>query len=133
MKPLLLAFAFASCLVSGIANAQVSTTSYIINNDYETAKALAKETDMPILLIFSADWCAYCNQLKKDMPNLQEIDRYIVCTIDIETNPELKKKMEIKILPTSVIIDQTNNNNEISRKAGYKTEEYSRWLRRKSN
>jgi len=132
MKKLSLVVALVCCFVSSLANAQVSATSYLIKNDYETARVLAKETDMPILLIFSADWCGYCQQLKKDMPNLQETDRYIVCTIDIEANPELKKKMGIKSLPTSLIIDQTSNN-EISRKVGYKTEDYSRWLRRKSN
>lgn len=121
------------CLfISTLANAQLSETSYVIKDDYETAKVLAKEADMPILLIFSADWCGYCQQLKKDMPNIQDIDRYIVCIIDIEINPDLKQQMGVRSLPTSVIINQTNNN-EISRKAGYKATEYSRWLRRKSN
>ena len=118
--------------ISSLANAQLSETSYVIKDDYETAKVLAKETDMPILLIFSADWCGYCQQLKKDMPNIQDIDRYIVCIIDIEINPDLKQQMGIRSLPTSVIINQANSH-EISRKSGYKATEYSRWLRGKSN
>jgi thioredoxin-like negative regulator of GroEL len=118
--------------ISVLANAQVSETSYVINNDYETAKVLAKETDMPILLIFSADWCGYCQQLKKDLPSIKDMDRYIVCIIDIEANPDFKVKMGVKSLPTSIIINQINNN-EISRKIGYKISDYSRWLQRKSN
>jgi len=114
------------------SNSQAESTSYLIKDDYIAALALAKETNMPLLAIFSAEWCGFCGQLKEDLPNIEDSDRYIICIIDIELNQNLKQKMGIKGLPTSVIIDQTNNN-EISRKTGYKPAEYSRWLRRKSN
>jgi len=132
MKYLSLVILLTCMFISAVANAQVSETSYVINDDYETARVLAKETNMPILLIFSADWCGYCQQLKKDLSNIEDIDRYIVCIIDIEANPDFKAKMGVKSLPTSIIINQINNN-EMSRKTGYKAPEYSRWLRRKSN
>lgn len=132
MKCLSMVIILTCMFISTFANAQVSESSYVINNDYETTKAIAKETNMPILLIFSADWCGYCQQLKKDLPNIEDMDRYIVCIMDIEANPEFKEKMGIRSLPTSIIINQ-NTNNEMSRKTGYKASEYSRWLRRKSN
>lgn len=111
---------------------QNNTRSYIIN-DYHVATTLAKDSGMPILLIFTADWCGYCTVLKKDMINFKEIDNYIVCVVDIEQDSlGIKNKMRVKNLPTSIIID-AKNDTEISRKVGYKAADYKKWLDNKTN
>ena len=126
-----LIISFIFFFASSVVRTEDMVASYIIKDDYSAAIMLAKETNMPILLIFGADWCGYCQNLKRDLPTIPEIDKFIVCAIDIENNPELKAQMNVSSLPTSIIIDQ-NTNKEIIRKLGYKPLEYKGWLRRKS-
>jgi hypothetical protein len=119
-------------LFSSVAIAE-NKIGYLIYDDYKVAIVLAQKSQMPVLIIFSADWCGYCDKLKSDLVNIKETDQYIICVIDIEKEDYgFKEKMKIRNLPTSVIIDPSNND-EISRKVGYRPEEYKRWLRRKAD
>jgi thioredoxin 1 len=77
-----------------------------------------------IILIFSADWCKYCNKLKGDIGNL-DFGGYDHHIIDVDLNPDLKKQYSVKSLPTSILI---KNNKEVSRKSGYDKKEYQKWL-----
>ncbi len=99
--------------------------SFIIDN-YEVARSLSKETNLPLLIIHSADYCIYCDKLKQDIFGLELLDSVIVCVIDIENNKELSDEMRVKKLPTSILINSKNN--EISRKVGYNKKEYKEWL-----
>jgi|LakMenEpi03Aug12_release.lakeMendotaPanAssembly.Ray.scaffolds.fasta_scaffold557216_2 thioredoxin-related protein len=108
-------------LMLSIANAQEHTSSFSYVNDYEQA---VETKDKKILVVFGADWCKYCHELKRDL-NLMHLDNYIVCVVDVDVKPDLKKKYSCNMLPCSVIL---LNKKEISRKSGYKKQDYGGWL-----
>lgn len=99
--------------------------SNIIHDDCEEGLRLSKLHNRPLILIFSADWCGYCKDLKRDITSIKPLEQSIVCILDVEKNSALVDKYQIKGLPTSVIII---NNKEHSRKSGYKKRDYETWL-----
>lgn len=72
------------------------------------------------LLIFSADWCQYCQVAKNDMekdPQLSEIIKnYEIIELDYAIDKEVFIGYDVKVLPTFVIM---HKGKEIGRKVGY--------------
>lgn len=99
----------------------------IFYDEYEKCKELSRTHNKKIVLIFGADWCPYCRDLKKDVKNITEFNSYIVCFINTDKNKELVEKYRIRGLPTSVIIDYEEQ--ELNRKSGYKKDSYNEWLK----
>lgn len=99
----------------------------IFFNEYDQAKNISKEYNKKLVLIFGAEWCPYCKELKKDMDKIQEFKKYVVCYIDINQFQPLVEKYQIKNLPTSIIM---LNDKEENRKSGYKYNDYCEWLRK---
>jgi thioredoxin-related protein len=98
----------------------------IYYDEFDKCKDLSAKYNKKLVLVFGADWCPYCKDLKKDINNITEFSKYIVCFIDTDKNPQLVKDFRVRGLPTSVIIDPKNR--ELSRKTGYKNKEYQEWL-----
>lgn len=99
--------------------------SNIIHDDLELAEKLTVQHNKQLIIIFGADWCPYCHKLKNDL-NMFDTSKFILCIIDIDKNKDLAAKHKLKILPTSILLD--NANNETSRKTGYIHSEYKMWL-----
>tara|TARA_B100002019_G_scaffold293521_1_gene321896 strand:+ start:8115 stop:8618 length:504 start_codon:yes stop_codon:yes gene_type:complete len=102
----------------------------IVYDDLEKAIALGKVHHMNVVLVFGADWCPYCKELKKDSKNIKELEKYIVCFLDTdnrEVNQSAINKFKPRSLPTSLLLDTTNNR-EVSRKVGYRNKDYKKWL-----
>ena len=78
------------------------------------------------LIIFSADWCKYCQYLKKDLSSF-DLSEYEVEIVDVDKKNELSKKYKIQSLPTSIIL---YNDVEKSRMKGYEKNKYSNWLKK---
>ena len=106
-------------------NLLANDSGFIIDN-YEVARSISKETKLPLLIVHSADYCIYCDKLKKDIIESELLDSVIVCVIDIETNKELSSQMKVKKLPTSILMNSQHD--EVSRKVGYNKKEYKEWL-----
>jgi thioredoxin-related protein len=72
------------------------------------------------LLIFSADWCKYCQIAKDDInnhPKLREtIKNYEVVILDYELDKDAISGYNIKTLPTFIVL---NDRKEIKRQIGY--------------
>lgn len=99
----------------------------IYYDEYEKCKDLSKEYNKKLVLVFGADWCPYCRDLKKDVNSITEFSNYIVCFIDTDKNKTLVDQYRIKGLPTSIII--THKEEELDRKSGYKRSSYNEWLK----
>lgn len=97
----------------------------ILFDEYENAKKISKEYNKKLVLIFGADWCPYCKDLKKDTDKIQEFKSYIVCFINTDTNKSLVQEYRVRSLPTSIVIF---NDKEEARKSGYKYSDYCKWL-----
>lgn len=74
------------------------------------------------LIIFSADWCDYCNKAKNDIEKDNNHDKilskYGIMYVDYDNNKEIVNIYKIEKIPTFIILD--NHGNEIKRKVGYK-------------
>lgn len=97
--------------------------------DLDVALTLSKDTGQKIVLIFSADWCGHCQNLKRDFPQIKEFDDKIVCILDSDKNKKMTRQFKAKSLPTSVILSKDGQ--ELSRIVGYKKDTYQKWLQSK--
>lgn len=101
------------------------TTKTIFYDEYEEAKKVSIAFNKKLLIIFGADWCPYCKDLKKDVSRIENFTYYIVCFINTDKNKDIVSEFKIKSLPTSIIVDKEN---EEVRKTGYKYRDYEKWL-----
>lgn len=79
----------------------------------------AEEEVKPTLVVFSADWCAYCQKAKKDMVQEKDLkaalEKFNVIEADFDVDKELVKKYNIRSIPTFVII----KDGKATKKTGY--------------
>lgn len=100
-----------------------------VYDNFSHAIDLANKYNKHIIVVFGAEWCPYCEILKKDSRSIKEYDKYIVCFIDTDNKNKNNDVIGIykpRSLPTSVII--TNDKQELSRKIGYRKQDYIKWL-----
>ncbi len=82
------------------------TNSVSINwQGYAQGMESAKSKKKPVFLYFHADWCTYCERLKKttfkDRIVLNYLkDNFISIAVDTDKNQELAKQWKVKGLPT---------------------------------
>lgn len=80
---------------------------------YEDALTKSRETNKPVLLIFGADWCKYCQRMKSETLNKDKVKEclknYIVLNIDVDKDPSITNKMNVKILPSYIITNYDKN------------------------
>lgn len=93
----------------------------------EDAFALSEETKLDVLLVFTADWCPNCIQMKKDIiENISVVDNYIVCYVDYDKRADMVKEYKVKRIPDYMIY---KNKKEIKRKVGYNgINQFKNWL-----
>lgn len=84
------------------------------------------------LLIFSADWCKYCqiakNDINTDAQLSETVKEYEVVILDYDLDKDAVNGYNIKTIPTFIILE---NNKELRRKIGYKggRKELNRFLK----
>lgn len=62
------------------------------------------------ILFFTASWCGACKQMKKQMQNIDYVEK------DVETHASLANQYGIKTLPTFLFLD--DNGDEVKRIVG---------------
>jgi thioredoxin-related protein len=80
------------------------------------------------VLMFSADWCKYCQLAKKDLlANDDEVAGWAVEVIDTDVSRDLVKEYGVKSLPTFIYLNDAGE--EVSRQVGYKGyRQLKRWV-----
>jgi len=57
-------------------------------------------------LVFVSRWCPYCRHFERIVAKLRiKFPEITFELVDIERNPELAKKFEIEMLPTTIILN----------------------------
>jgi thioredoxin-like negative regulator of GroEL len=87
----------------------------------------------PSLYIFSAAWCGPCHELHgrtlQDPEVRRRLARYNVREIDIDRDPDLARKFNVKPIPACILVSAEGN--IIRRREGYcSPAEFSAWLDR---
>lgn len=105
----------------------LSNDSFMLDSIPEAEK-LSQSTGQPILLVFGADYCGYCNKLKTDILDKKvglALNRYIICYVDLTKNSDYKEKYNISIIPDSrIIVD----GKQVSKMQGYSRTDFTRWI-----
>lgn len=128
---LVLAFVFKSGLTLESAERQPQTSPPTqtepkvekprVTEDYEEAM---KETERKVILVFGAEWCPHCVVLKDHLKDVN-LDGYLVCLVDVDDNKEAKRNHAVRVLPTSVILDEGK---EVSRLKGFEKDKFDNWV-----
>ena len=66
------------------------------------------------LLVFTASWCAPCNNIRVILNKLKTIENIII--YDVDSNRELTDKYKVGAVPTFIVLD--SNGKEINRHVG---------------
>lgn len=74
-------------------------TQTVQTNDFATA---VLESNVPVLVDFSAQWCPPCQQVAPVVDELAEeySDRAHVVKVDIDESPELAQQYEVMSIPS---------------------------------
>ena len=64
-----------------------------------------KNSDIPVLVDFRADWCGPCRQISPALEELSDelAGRIAITAIDVDANPEAPTKFGVRGLPTLLI------------------------------
>lgn len=84
-------------------NAAASPLPYVTEQTFEQEVI---QTDLPVLIEFSAVWCAPCKQVEPDVIALMhELQgKAKVFKIDVDKSPMLAQEMQIKSVPTFMVV-----------------------------
>lgn len=101
--------------------------SPIYEDNLLDALALSEDSDKEILVIFTADWCKYCNIMKNDLKELDnELKDKIVCFVDVDKNSYIKQEYRVGSIPDYFIL---KNKIETNRQKGYfGKNKFIKWL-----
>lgn len=111
-----------------ILSSQAMAGPPIFVDSYEQSQKISTDLDMDVLIIFSADWCKYCDKLKKDISNnLDLFNDQIIYIADYDANSKLVKAFKVKRLPQSFRIKK---NVAIKKLTGYQDiNKYIEWYK----
>ncbi len=98
----------ASALLA--ASASVQAEPLVWNEDMQVAWKNAQEKGQPLLLFVSTEHCSYCERMKRqtfqDKTVIKHVSEgFVAVAVDAEKQSELVKKLRVRLLPTTVIVD----------------------------
>lgn len=103
----------------------------IVADDYLKAIKMSGETGKPVLVFFTADWCTWCQKMKKDVLTEDSVKvamkNYIYVVVNADKQRHIARKFKITGLPSYLITncDQT----ELKLGSGFaNTEKFASWL-----
>ncbi|MCS7304978.1 MAG: thioredoxin family protein [Thermoguttaceae bacterium] len=76
--------------------------------DYAEAVELARQWEKPLLVLFTASWCPFSRQMLQESfrdPQITRLSKQFICIqVDIEQNPSLAQKHQVRVLPAVQIL-----------------------------
>lgn len=90
------------------AAAQQSAIAW--RTDLDAALAEAQKAGRPLLVDFTASWCAPCIAMKHDVwtdDNVERTvtDRFVPVMIDIDRDPATSDRFQVETIPTVLVLD----------------------------
>jgi len=116
----------ATTLVAAGPTGAPASSGLVWRSDEAKALEEARSASRPVLIDFTADWCAACHELDRDTwsdPSVQkELARFIVLRFDMtarnETTVGLGDRWKVRGLPTVIVMD--GKGNEVDRFFGFR-------------
>ncbi|MEM9754262.1 MAG: thioredoxin family protein [Planctomycetota bacterium] len=77
-------------------------------SDVFKAMEQARDEDKPLMVFFTAEWCAPCKEMKRTLWIDDEVvsaaENVVPVMIDVDAQPELWEKFLLRSLPTTLLI-----------------------------
>jgi thiol:disulfide interchange protein DsbD len=110
-----------------LSTGTVAESALSWRTDEEAALAEARDTGLPVLLDFTAEWCAACHELDEktwvEPRVIEELKRYVLLRLDMtRRTPETQAigtRWGVTGLPTVIVLDSSGN--EVDRFFGFRT------------
>jgi YHS domain-containing protein/thiol-disulfide isomerase/thioredoxin len=79
-------------------------------DDFESAEAEAKQTGLPLLVHFHAQWCGPCKEMERSVLRDPVLTRtlqsqFVAVKVDYDQRRDLARRFHIEKLPTDVFVD----------------------------
>jgi thioredoxin 1 len=119
---------YAIFIASILYNSSSAIDFAIYTNSLQDSLIESENSKKDILVIFTADWCGFCQKMKKDIDDDQSlVEDLIVCYIDYDENKDLVKEYKVKNIPDYFLL---HKGVETKRKVGYSNKkDFKKWLK----
>lgn len=124
----------ALCLLLTIFSLNVKAQEIVLLNEfssYEDALIISKEQNKEILLVFTGEYCSFCDKQKEvilDKDVIKFLKNKVICFVDILENKTIAKKYNVKVVPTYFLLNYKGS--IVKKNVGYKNKnEFISWLK----
>jgi len=93
----------------------MSTASLLLALITAAFNPASDSSSQPVLLDFHAEWCGPCQKVRKAVQQLTR-EGYPIRSIDIDQDPELARRYQVKGVPTFIVVDGSGR--ELDRTSG---------------
>ncbi len=110
-RPILVVFVVfaAVMIVVGVSRLLAAKELIPWRADFAAARLEAQRAGKPLLVYFTADWCAPCHQLKSTTWADERVDAalraYVPVRIDVDRNPAIANEYNVRALPAYIVVD----------------------------
>jgi len=79
-----------------------------INVTTETFDEIVVQAELPVLVDFWAEWCGPCKMIAPTVEKISQdfSGKLLVAKVDIDTNPDLSEKYNIRSIPSLLFINK---------------------------
>jgi thioredoxin len=94
--------------------------------DCADVETLLRSAGTPVILAFTAEWCAPCKWLDPHLDALSRraAGRIAICRVDTDRSPEIARTYRVGSVPTVVLV---RGGEEVERSVGVEPERLSAW------
>ena len=102
--------AFAALVLTSVAVADEPVAKNIDwASNLNSARTKALQFDRPILIVFGAEWCAYCKKLERETLSQPQManyinSRFVPVHLDYDKEKRVAKILEVESLPCSIVL-----------------------------
>jgi thiol-disulfide isomerase/thioredoxin len=111
MKKIVILLSVTLLMATSIVKANSGSVNWM--HSFEDAMKMSKALNKPILLDFTAYWCAPCQKMDSDVWSKEEVqevmENYIPVKIDFDVEKKLVNKYNVKGIPFILILDGWGN------------------------
>ncbi|MCX7419321.1 MAG: thioredoxin family protein [Planctomycetia bacterium] len=94
---------------AAVADAQTKPPVIEWQTDSTIAQELALKSKRPLLVFASAEWCSYCQKMKREVWSNADVirqvrEQFIPLHLDADKYPDVVAEMQVEAFPTTLVL-----------------------------